>query len=287
LDEYVKSGGSLLVNTGWQYSSADWKVSKTPDFLPLMTLEWLDSGTGDYVFEKSDIVENIDITKLGPLIYDNRGWNISSSSKTNLRDWAKAVISVNDKPLIAGGQYGSGRVVWMGLDLPGHLGAYQDNEQEIALYKKLMSYLLDGKEGTDLKAGFTRDYPDRLEITINESSDQKTAVYWSEAYYPDFKAKLIEDGKSKKIAVYRAGPGMTLFILPSVKAGSKIIYEYKTPILITVARLTSLLTLLIMTFMLIRPQLLKHLMEKFFDKIKKGSLSEIIFWSHNDENSDY
>ena len=269
LEEYVKKGGSLLINTGWQYSSADWQLAKTPDFFPLKTLKWEEAGTDeDLLNENARIIKDVDVDKFSPLVYGQNPWSVSSSSRSDLRDWARIIISLGDKPLVAGGQYGSGKVVWMGLDLPGHIGAYKDNEEEISLYKKLLSYLLDGKGGGELKTSFTRAYPDRLEITINESSDQETAIYWSEAYYPDFKAKLVENDKSKKIKAYKAGPGMTLFMLPSVKAGSKIIYEYKTPFQITISRMISMFTLLILIILLLRPQRLKHLAEIFFAKIK-------------------
>lgn len=260
LNEYVEGGGSLLINTGWQYSSADWQLDETPDFFPLNTLKWIDAGkTDDYLIENSEIAGAVDVEKFDPLIFSEvEAWKISSSDRSDLRDWAKPVISVNETPIIAGGNYGLGKVVWLGLDLPGHIGAYNDNEEEIKLYKNLLSYLLKDKEGRELNASFNRDYPDKLEIMINEPSSQKVAVYWSEAYYPDFKAKLVENGKKASLKVYKAGPGMTLFVLPSVSAGSKIIYEYKTPIFIIIARIISLTTFIALILAILRPQLLQH-----------------------------
>jgi len=260
LDEYVKNGGSLVVNTGWQYSSADWQLRETADFFPLKTLKWLDPGTErDYEYEGQQIVGEIDISKFGPLIYESKPWHISSSERSDLRDWAKVLLSIKGRPVVAGGEYGLGKVVWMGFDLPGHIGAYQDNEEEIKLYKNLIAYLLEGKQGKELEANFVRNYPDKLEIILNASAEQKTAVYWSEAYYPDFKAKFSEDGRFKKIKAYKAGPGMTLFILPKVKSGTKIIYEYKTPLAVIIARLTSLVTLSALLLILVKPELMNQI----------------------------
>lgn len=287
LDEYVKNGGSLLINTGWQYSSADWELDDTPEFFPLTTLEWIDIGTtGDYVNENIEIVGDVDIKKFDPLVFAGKAWNISSSDRVNLRDWAQVIISANDVPIAAGGQYGKGRVVWLGLDLPGHIAAYKDNEEEVVFYKNLVSYLLKGKDGKVLEAGFKRDYPDKLEITINESSNQKTTIYWSEAYYPDFKAKLIENGKTKRIEKYKAGPGMTLFILPRVSAGSKIIYEYKTPAVVIFARIISLATLTILIIAIVRQQFLLRINKLFFGKrgvIRKKYVGKILGDKHDEE----
>jgi len=290
LEEYVKGGGTLLINTGWQYSSADWELSETPEFFPLTTLEWIDIGTtGDFVNENSEIAGEVDLSKFDPLVFAGEAWNVSSSDRAGLRDWAQVIISANDVPLVAGGEFGEGKVVWLGLDLPGHIGSYNDNEEEVVLYKNLVSYLLKGKEGKVLQASFKRDYPDKLEITINESSNQKTAIYWSEAYYPDFKAKLIENGKTIKIEKYKAGPGMTLFVLPSVSVGSKIIYEYKTPIIIIVAKLIPLITLTLLIYVIIKPNFLQKATNFLSQKIS-GSRKKIVkgvIGTHHDEDIDY
>jgi uncharacterized membrane protein len=290
LEEYVKNGGSLLINSGWQYSSADWQLDDTPDFFPLKTLKWTDAGAdASYLNEDTEIIGDVDIEKFDPLVYDGREWNISSSERVDLRDWAKVAISANDKPLIAGGKYGAGKVVWLGLDLPGHIGAYGDNAEEVKLYKNLLSYLLKGNEGIELNASFIRDYPDKLEITLDESSNQKVAVYWSEVYYPDFKAKLIENGDTKNINVYKAGPGMTLFVLPSVSAGSKIIYEYKTPIIVIIAKLISLTTLALLICAVIKPNILSKVIKYLSQKLSRSrkKVIEGVIGTEHDEDVNY
>lgn len=274
LDTYIKNGGSVLINTGWQYSSADWKVINTPDFFPLTSLDWIKTGTtNDYNVENSDISGEIDISKFSPLLYGTKEWNVSSSQKTNLRSWAKIIISANNIPLIAGGNYGSGKIIWMGLDLPGHISTFKDNEEEIKLYKNLVSYLLNNKVGEKINVEFSRNYPDRLEISINETKNKKTTIYLSEAYYPDFKAKLVEHGKSKKINSYKAGPGMTAFILPNINVGSKIVYQYKQPILVILAKTISFITFLGTLLIIVKPDLVSKLIIKL-PKIKRKGIEE-------------
>ena len=273
INEYVLNGGSLLVNTGWQYVSAGWQRKETPLYHPLTELNWQYPGkTDSYLLENTQFGKDVDISKFSPLVYRDEPWGISSSDTSNLRTWAKVILSAGGKPLIAGGQYGAGKVIWMGFDLPGHIGDYEDNEEEIKLYKNLVAYLLENKEGKVLAASYTRDYPDKLEITINESSDVKTAVYWSEAYYPDFKARLITNNISEKLKVYKAGPGMTMFILPKVVAGAKIIYEYKTPASIIVARAISILTFILIVAITAMPGILRKVKVGIVEILRQGKL---------------
>ncbi|KKP33364.1 MAG: hypothetical protein UR20_C0011G0025 [Candidatus Woesebacteria bacterium GW2011_GWE2_31_6] len=232
----------------------------------------------------NEIGSGINVDKFSPLVYGGTNWNISSGNLSSVRNWAKVILSNNEKPLIAGGQYGSGRVIWMGFDLPGHIGAYQDNVDEIKLYGNLIKYLLNNKTGQVLKAGFSRSYPDRLEITLNESSNQKTIIYWSEAFYPDFKAKLISQGKSERIKFYKAGPGMTLFSLPNVKSGSKIIYEYKTPIKITIAKGISIFTLIAIIMIIVYPQYLNIVITILSRLAVKAKFKKHIFGDDDESN---
>jgi len=284
LDSYVKGGGSLLINNGWQFSSADWNVTSTPAFFPVSKLGWIDPGNGSYSSPDSSLTTGIDISKFSPLVYSGTDWNVSSGNASDLRNWAKVFLSVNNHPLIAGGQYGKGRIIWMGLDLPGHIGAYTDNVDEVNLYGNLVSYLLNGKTGQMLTANLSSTYPDKIEIDIASSSNQKVAVYLSEAYYPDFKAKLISGSESENIKSYIAGPGMTLFILPNIKSGSKIIYEYKTPFEIILAKGISLFTLLGIIIIIIRPQYLGIATRKITELIKKGKFEKRILGSNEDSN---
>lgn len=256
MEKYVRSGGSLFISTGWQYTSADWQLNKTPEFFPTTELKWTDAGqTSNYLLESSEIGAGVDAGLFGPLDYHGNAWGISSTEKENLREWAKVILSAKGKVLAAGGELGQGRVIWTGLDFPGHISTYKDNPQEVKFYGNLIKYLLKGKTKKDVAAEWMREYPDRVEITINEIVDKKVGVYWSEANQPDFKARLIEPGigKAKRLAVYKAGPGMSLFILPKVEAGTKIVFEYQAPLIVLLARLVSMTTFILLIISIFKP----------------------------------
>ncbi|GAF84199.1 unnamed protein product, partial [marine sediment metagenome] len=47
LENYVKQGGSLFVDTGWQFAVAEWEFERTPDILPISRLDWTNYGMAD------------------------------------------------------------------------------------------------------------------------------------------------------------------------------------------------------------------------------------------------
>lgn len=290
LEEYIKEGGALYINTGWQYTSQDWQADNLPDFFPMARLDWISVGkTNEFEFGDKKLTEGISNQEISPLIYGDTVWNVSSSDKSQLRDWAKPVLSVQGKPLIAVGSFGKGEVVWTGLDLAGHIGTYKDNPNEVKLYNNLLKYLLADKPNQEIKISFARNYPDKVEFTFGESSSGKTAVYWREAYYPDFKAKLVAAGGSSELKVYKAGPGLTMFVLPNADKGSKIIYEYKTPLSIILARLISLATLATIIIAMLKPKLLHRVMDLFFAKKEslRKKIAGRIAGNRHDEDIDY
>jgi len=277
LEKYVRGGGSLLISTGWQFTDADWELEETPEFFPTSELKWLNVGKSrSYVLEDEEI-GGVDVNQFSPLDFHGAAWGISSTEKDKLRDWAKVILSAEDKLLVAGGRLGEGRVIWTGLDLVGHIGAYEDNPEEVKFFGKLIDYLLAGKTGRDIEAEFSRDYPDKLEIVVNQSTDEQVGVYWSEAVHPDFKAKLIEPGKKigKRMPVYKAGPGMSLFILPKVEAGSRIIWEYKKPLKVKLGWLVSGGTLIGLLIYVFKPEMLIKKKDRLVRRFKKVWLKTV------------
>lgn len=274
LEEYVKSGGSLYINTGWQFSSADWELEETPEFFPFTKLEWTNAGkTKNFVLEEEKIGGGLNAEEFSPLIFGDSAWGISSSSRDNLRSWARVIASAQGKPLVAGGDYGSGRVVWAGLDLAGHIGAYEDNPEEVKFFHSLLGYLLEAKAGRDLQADFVRNYTDKVTFVFLEPSDTKTVLYWKEAYHRDFKAELIENGKSQKLPTYKAGPGLTLIVVPEVNPGTSVILEHRSSLIDRFARIISFTTLVFLILYIFRPQWTVKLKDLCFQKIKASKKS--------------
>lgn len=266
LTRYVQNGGNLYIDTGWQYTSADWQNSQTPDFFPVKSTQW-ENQSQDMTVDSREVAGNVHDSGFSPLSASGAPWGVSSADKEDVRNWANSVVSSDGKVLVAAGNFGQGKVVWTGVDILGHLGAHQDNPEEVLMVKNLFNYLLAGKDGESVPTDWKRPYPDSVTFTFNDSATAKTIVYLKEAYHPDFSGVFVSKDGSRALPVYKAGPGMVLFVLPHVAKGDQIIFSHHDPISVWLARLISFLTLLALFVYLFKPDLLRVRHEKFSRKI--------------------
>ncbi|OGV91413.1 hypothetical protein A2783_02610 [Microgenomates group bacterium RIFCSPHIGHO2_01_FULL_45_11] len=259
LDEYVKAGGSLFVDTGWQFTNDDWQLEETPEFYPLAKLEWLDLGKTSAYQLHSDLIslEAIDATGFQPLIWKNQSWGVSSGQ--TLRDWAKPFVSVNDYPLLAGGQYGQGRVIWSGMNILNHFGEYDWDSQEVKLLRSLTAWLLpDPKQvdylhwPTDFEA--VRRSSDRVEFNLKRDLPAGYGFYFKEAYHPFWQATLVASGKPQPLPIFRAGPYYQYVILPPINSADKLVFQIKRPLWYQLLKLLGVLTFLGLLSWLIFPK---------------------------------
>ncbi len=250
LYNYVNSGGKVFIDTGWQYTSPDWESTKTLDIIPLNQLEWSDLGkTKEYKLEDEEFSQDIDASAFAPLIYQDSSWGVSTSDRSELKQWGKVALSTKGKPLIVTGRIGEGRVVWSGMNIFPHVKQSDKiYSEEIKFLRGLFTWLIDGKTDTNFDVTYKRINPDRVEFFFNEDAPEGGYLLWKEGYYPYFKAK-IEGGEN--LSIYRAGPGWTLIKIPKATKGEKLIYEYKTPVSEEVAFFASILTFILLLLIII------------------------------------
>src|SRR3989304_1786672 len=82
--------------------------------------------------------------------WGGKAWNLSGTSRDEVRDWGQVVLSFADRPLIVAGEYGEGRVVWSGMNFIGHAQYLGVNQDELQLFGNLIRWALRGKTGQDL-----------------------------------------------------------------------------------------------------------------------------------------
>lgn len=262
LDRYVKEGGKLIFDTGWQYYVPDYQLKRAPAFMPFESLSWknLDVNGNFSVVDKT-IAGEIDPSKMGSLTWEKTAWGVSAPG--GLRSWAKAVVSYDGTPLVVAGQYGKGKVVWLGFNIIPHAEA-KNNTEEIKLFSNLMKYIFpdSGKTAEKLKINMERLDPDKVEFTFGEDVAVATSLYFREAYYPDWKATLISGRKRMGLSVLRAGPGFMAVGLPAVSNGDKLVLEIKKPGLQILVEILSGLTLAGLLIYLVRPRVLSDLAKR-------------------------
>jgi hypothetical protein len=222
LGKYVQAGGSLYVDTGWQYWVPDWQMDQAPSVLPVQKLVWSEYDTTvEYIPGEVAPSDAAQVDDFAPLVWEGQSWGVSSP-EGGLRSWASPVLSLGDHPLIAAGAYGNGKVVWSGMNLIGHAMTY-DNNAERYFFQHLMLWL-SPSVGYELPApGVQRPDPDHISFQLDGPSIQGTSLLWREAYSPDWRASTVISGRRISIPIYRAGPGMMLLILPEIHSTNAVV----------------------------------------------------------------
>jgi hypothetical protein len=282
LEAYVKEGGSLFIDTGWQFVSKDWgdkgKENKKyeidlPEPAPVAKTIWDNVGTDWHNTSFEDEFSEIDISEFGPPKWQEDPWGMSLAKKEDQRDGSKIIFGINDNILVASREYGEGRVVWSGLNLISHIGTYDYEAEEIELLQNLVSWLLnDGTKG-EFSVSVEREHPDKVEFLFEDQIDS-SSLFWRDVYHPDWQATLVNGGDKKELKIYRAGPGFMLMVLPEIKADSRIILEYKSNRLVILARVISVATFILLLGLLLEGFLLGGRFSRRFAGLFQGKLSE-------------
>jgi hypothetical protein len=230
LDKYVHDGGKLYISTGWQYIDKDWQSNNLPSFFPVNSVSWSSDLPADSNIVKAEqtLITDVDTANLSSLVWAGKTWGVSQG--LGVRDWAQTLYTANGKPLIAAGNYGQGKVVWSGLNFPGHITAYEYNKEEIKLFNKLLLWLV-AADDTNIQTDLTdvnifRNYPDKVSFTFNDAVASSSNFYWRESFFPDWHAYFISGSERKSIPILQAGPGFMFMHLPMVKKGDRLVLEF-------------------------------------------------------------
>jgi hypothetical protein len=246
LDKYISEGGKVFLFTGWQYVDKDWQLASAPEFFPVTSLTWSNSvGTSAYTLEDSSY-GSVSVDKFQPLRWGSEGWGVSVAE--GVRPWAKTILSVSGNPLVVGGNYGKGKIVWSGVNWIGHISTYQNNADEMhflsALFKKLFVPAASSDEvAATHSVSMDRDYPDSIVFTFTDNFSPGN-FYLRESYHPDWKAWLLTKNGKIAVSIVPAGPQYKLVLLPSVSAGDQLVFGYDNGIRGIVGIIISIIGLL-------------------------------------------
>lgn len=137
LRDYVRSGGNLIFDTGF---SPDAKSDALPEPSPVASTFWTTSGN-DWSFQKQShpIFDNVSFSSFGRAMIGGNPWGYSTTKNESVREWAKPILWNWKNPVLVVGNYGAGRVVWLGLNLLFHASLY-DNSNEYVLLSKIVDW---------------------------------------------------------------------------------------------------------------------------------------------------
>ena len=263
LDRYIKEGGSVYLSTGWQFVDRDWEIEKAPDFFPVSSLSWTSNLNSRDYKTKGSILDGVDSKKFSPLKWGDQPWGASVPS--GLKPWAERLVTVSDRPVVAGGSYGKGKIIWSGINWFGHISAYSNNPEEVKLLSNIFKFLFekenfDEDEDTSMIT-MKRDFPDKVEFSFRSGFNSGN-FYLRESFHPDWKAYLVSKNSKEKMKIYKSGPLYKLVNLPQVKAGDTLIFEYSNGLRGIIATIISLVTLIILlAYLILGVKLIKPIAE--------------------------
>jgi hypothetical protein len=289
LDDYVRNGGSLYVETGWQYVDPDWNLgSPAPSVLPVGELRWSALDPSAPV-----LVAGSAASGWGSMAYGSAGagWGASSAGTSSLRAGAESLVSVGGRVVVARAKLGRGRVVWSGMNLVAHdAGAGSTTEDRFVA--DLFGWLLGGPTGqvaaqSDQALAWLDGDRAQLELAAAQGP---TWVLFKESFAPGWSAELRWPSSPGVAAGARAVPitdgelDMMLVRLDSVPPGAQLVFTYGPTASVYGAWLLSGASLLGLVVWVIRPRWFGQLGSVVGQAWHRGRLrlASILRWSEEE-----
>jgi hypothetical protein len=202
LKGYVSSGGGLIIDSRGS-PFADGSVIKEP--LPITGAT--DHGVdGDWRFkaDTSPLTDGVDFSSFGPARYDGGPWTVSAA--TGVRSWAHTVLWSGADSVVVAGDFGQGRVVWSGLNLPFHIDRYKSAE-ESRFFTTAMAWASRSRNDVAAIASARREGSQQVTISVDSTA---RGVLFKESWFDRWHAYI----NGREANVLRAGPGFMYIQLP-------------------------------------------------------------------------
>ena len=260
LDDYVRAGGSVYIETGWQYVDPDWDLgSPAPSVLPVGELRWsaLDATAPVEVSGSAS-------PSWGSMAYGASGWGASSASMSSMRPGAEALVTVGGRVVVAREQLGRGRVFWSGMNLIAHSGS-AGSATEDQFTAAAFAWLLHAGEGAaQFDSGVKWTADDQARLQLSPSSSQ-TWVLFKESFAPGWSAELQWPNSPGVSAGGRAIPVLDgeadfmLVRLDSIPPGAQLVFTYGPTNVVYLSWAFSSITMAALLLWLIWPRCLRRL----------------------------
>jgi len=263
LDDYVRAGGSLYIETGWQYVDPDWDLgSPAPALLPVGELRWsaLDPAT-------PVVVSGTASPSWGSMAYGSvgSGWGASSAPSSSVRTGAEALVSVGGRVVVARQEVGRGRVFWSGMNLIAHAsGAGSATEDQFTA--DAFAWLLHASEQgpTQSDSALTWVTDDQAQVSLSPST-RPTWVLFKESFAPGWSAELEWPASpgiaaaSRSVHLLDGEADFILARLDSVPPGAQLVFSYGPTADVYLSWAVSAISLVMILIWMVWPQWLRRL----------------------------
>jgi hypothetical protein len=243
LERYVRGGGRLYVETGWQYVDPDWSGGSGIAALPVTNLRWgpLDPSAPVMVGGTPD-------PAWGSLAVPGGAWGAASAP--SVRSGAEDLVEVGGRIVVARWQLGSGRVLWSGMNLIAHQGS-TGSADEATFLAQQWAWLLGGSSpvGTQISPRWQGD----TAVLSLQPASGPSEVLFKESNAPGWGAELSWPGGSRQLSILDAEEDFMLVRLDSVPEGARVVFSYGPSPLVYAGWGTSGLVALVMLAWIFRP----------------------------------
>ena len=137
LQGFVRNGGLLFVDAGDAPSLTTDLVRSVPALLPV-TGSYASAIGGQWNFELATppLMRDLDPKKWSPPVFaGGQPWGIQRPTGTNTG--STVLLRAQGEPVLVSKRYGSGSVIWSGLNLPYHIGSFSNGTEARFLVRLL------------------------------------------------------------------------------------------------------------------------------------------------------
>lgn len=220
LNTYVRGGGRLYIETGWQYVDPDWNTGQAPSLLPVPSLHWGNLDPAAQV-----MVGGVADPLFGSFRYQGGGWGASSAGA--LRPGATELVEVGGRVVVASWAVGKGQVLWSGMNLMSHSASSGSADELHFVTSQLASlFAADAKvtgEQTPIDPVWHGDNQATLAL---QASAQPSLVLFKESLFPGWSARLVTPTGAQSIDLLGSEMDFMLALVPAVPAGSSLVFTY-------------------------------------------------------------
>lgn len=230
LRDYVSGGGSLIINTGWQYESADWSNPALPEPSPVRETFWTDYGK-EWRLMPADhpVTRGVNFSRFSPPIWGTSPWGFSSTNNESTREWAQPIVWNYGHPLIAVGKYGEGKVVWQGIDLRAHSASF-NNTEEYKFIRRIIDWSIQLAPSPKDIYDISRPTTDKIVVDVRQGGEE-TAILFREAYHPNWHSHVEKNGLRTDLKIYKAGPGFMFVRVLNLGPPLRVTFHYEKSVL--------------------------------------------------------
>jgi len=223
LRQYVEQGGNLVVDTGYSPESTS---ALLPLPLPITNTQGTDLGkTWCFTGIEHAITTGINFTRFSTAVYaETYPWGISASTNESARTGAQVLLWDYGRPVVVASEFGLGRTIWSGLNLPYHIMTYR-NSEESKFFFQMLDWIVQFSNDRGTRYTTKRSNPQRVEVVVTSKAN---GILFKESYFEDWHAFTMANSGRTDLAIYRSGPDFMYVPLESTASQSlNVIFEYQ------------------------------------------------------------